>query len=76
MLVLCLHKLLGQFGNMKGTFNFAHRPVLCYTPFTESGYYSITNGKGLDIQDIIGKLAAKIEKCEVGRTEKRRSKCK
>ena len=47
---------------MKGTFNFAHRTILHETPFTESGHNSITNGKGLDIQDIVGKLAAKIEK--------------
>ena len=73
---MCLHKLLGQFGHMKGTFNFARRPILYDTPFIESGYYSITNGKGLDIQDIVAKLAAKIEKYEVGRTEKRGSKCK
>jgi len=36
----------------------------------------ISNGKDLDIQDIVGKLAAKIEKYQVGRTEKGRSKYK
>ena len=51
---------MDQFCYMKGTFNFAHRPILNETPFTESGHNSITNGKGLDIQDIIGKLSAKV----------------
>ncbi|MDH4241837.1 MAG: hypothetical protein OEW48_19935 [Phycisphaerae bacterium] len=56
--MLCLHKLLGQFGQTKGTFNFAHRPILYDMPFTMSGYNSITNVKDLDIQDIVGKLSA------------------
>ncbi|MHC4655449.1 MAG: hypothetical protein ACYS91_10600 [Planctomycetota bacterium] len=60
--MLCLHKLLGQFGHIKGTFNFAHRPILYDMPFIESGYNSITNAKDLDIQDIIGKLSAVVRR--------------
>jgi len=45
-------------------------------PFIESGYNSITNAKNLDIQNIVDKLATKIEKYQAGRTEKGRNKYK
>ena len=51
---------MDQFCYVKVTFNFAHRPILHETPFTKSGHNSITNVKGLDIQDIIDTLSAKV----------------